>query len=906
VQHSIATIDTPEFHLEFCMHHRFRTGIFALTCAFSISSLAADHVFSDGFERSWKVSQADVESASTDNSVWTPLKARCDSNLSQLINDIYAGFNWRESAQDFGLCAAAGGLRGDPKAPVYATKAVAIMKTLSRTFPVIPSDENNHIPNQNHQFLAFADGTTKTFTLPMTPLTGTKVQVFTNTWAVSQFTYSNIPLEQVTAGYDSSALYPVLRISNSMEGATSNAALEYTPEVDFHVSMRDFVNGDSKFDVLHWLGAKHPADTEKYYVATNQSATATEVKTGFTVSGTTLTFATAPAAGKTLFVQYIGTDYTQTSNFAGGVESVKPDGPGYNMRAMSAGLAYGYDTLRQSGLMTPALRQEFYTVLNAQLDWFTAAGYEGPGLCDHLCAIGNYFIEGYLTSAMFIAYATDTDNPRALPGGDLKALAHSLLMQTFNTMQTNLPGGYGPQGTYSEGTDQDVLQIYDLWKRISTIDGAPEDLAPQLVWTTNLVPATIHGTKPDRVTFYDGGDWNSLPATPLQGTMAAFVQYLPNHPMAPYARQLLADIGSPVTGTKTDYKAGAGAFPLSYLGQYTGPLYARSDWSTSAVWVSLAAGPVEIDHQHLDQGHFTLQRGADYLLIDSGKYGLFNTLPSHNTLGFDDTGAGNSIVYPPGQGYWGPDAKITRYEDAGTFVYAEADIAPAYDHNDNSKPNSVVSALRTFVYLRPNVVFVHDEMKVRNPAVKKIFNVNFYASSVPHTGDVYSAVRGGSKLFMRALMPANPNPVFASINYEDGSGVSGNVSNYQTTTVGQTTGTFLHLFQMTPSGQAAMATSNYIISADSREQGAEIDLGTRRWVVMASTSATPVSNSAVLSYSIPQACPCTHVVTGLMPSTTYQITLVGGAGGTITASSDARAVLTFDTNDAATTSVQIH
>ena len=116
----------------------------------------------------------------------------------------------------------------------------------------------------------------------------------------------------------------------------------------------------------------------------------------------------------------------------------------------------------------------------------------------------------------------------------------------------------------------------------------------------------------------------------------------------------------------------------------------------------------------MDQGHITLQRGADYLLINSGGYGMLDTLPWHNSLGFDDRGAGDHIVYPPGQGSWGPDAAITRYEDQNTFVYAEADIAPAYVNNDGVT-NSVTSALRTFVYLRPDVVFVHDEMQVANP-----------------------------------------------------------------------------------------------------------------------------------------------------------------------------------------------
>jgi len=865
----------------------------SLLCAVCVASFAhaSDHIFADSFEFGSKIAQADVEQAFTDDSVWAKLKSRCDGDLNDVITDIYAGFDWRLAAHDFGLCYNVGSLRGDPKAPTYSKKAVAILKVLARSFPLIA-------PNQNHQFLAFGNGSTKVFTLPMTPLAGTSVSVFSNVTAVTSFTYSSAGQPDVTQEFSSGALYPVLRISNSMAGATSNAAPEYTKEIDWHVSLRDQVNGDSQFNVLHWLGSHHPAGT--FYLSTIANEDDTAVSAGsFTVSGTTLTFTTAPAANTALFVQYVGSDYTQTSNFYGAVESVKPDGPGYNMRAMSAGLAYGYDVVRHSPDLTTALREEFYGVLNGQLDWYTAAGYEGPNLYEN--PIGNYYIEGYLTSGVFIAYATDSDNPRAESGGDLKPLASQLMHQTFDKMQADLPGGYGPQGTYSEGTNQDMLQLYDLWKRLTSSEGATEDLAPQLEWTANLTRAIVHGTKPDRVTFYDGGDWNDLPATPLIGSMQAFVRYLPTNAMAPYARQFLADVGDPVTGATSDYKSGATAFPLSYLAKVTGPVYARSDWSTSAVWLSLADGPVIEDHQHMDQGHFTLQRGADYLVINSGAYGLLSTLPYHNTLGFDDRGAGDHIVYPPGQGSWGPAAKITRYEDQNTFVYAEADIAPAYVNNDEVT-NSVKSALRTLVYIRPNIVFVHDETQVANAAVKKIFNVNFNAASLPRSGDVVRASHGLSNVFMRGLVPANPTPTITKLNYNHG---TNNVSNYQVTTTGATSGTFLHLFELTDNSQIAMSTSSYIVSSDGREQGAEINLGTRRWIVMASTGPATVQHTSALAYNVPQACPCTHVVTNVSPSTSYQVAITGGSGGTVAATSDANGVLTFQTNDAGTTKVTI-
>ena len=854
-----------------------------LLCAVAALPLAqaSDHIFADGFETGTKVSQADVEQAFTDDSVWAALKTRCDDDLNDVINDIYAGFDWRQAAHDFGLCYNVGTLRGDAKAPTYSKKAIAMLKTLARTFPVIAA-------NQNHQFLAFGTGATKAFTLPMTPLAGTTVSVFTNPAAVTSFTYAAAGQPDVTQEFDSGALYPILRISSTMAGATSNAAAEYTKEIDWHVSFRDDTGSGSNFNVLHWLGSHHPAG--KFYVSTTTNANDTPVSSGsFSVSGTTLTFTTAPAAGTAVFVQYVGDDYTQTSNFYGAVESVKPDGPGYNMRAMSAGLAYGYDVMRHSADLTDALREEFYGVLNGQLDWYTNFGYEGPSLDPN--PIGNYWIEGYLTSTIFIAYATDSDNPRAEAGGDLKPLASQVIHQTFDKMQADLAGGYGPQGTYSEGTNQDMLQLYDLWKRLTGGEGSTEDLAPQLQWTANLVPAIIHGTKPDRVTFYDGGDWNELPATPLTGSMQAFVRYLPNFATAPYARQFLSDVGQPVTGAKLDYKSGASAFALSYLAKVTGPVYARSDWGTSAVWLSFADGPIIEDHQHMDQGHFTLQRGADYLVINSGAYGLLATLPYHNTLGFDDRGAGDHIVYPPGQGSWGPQAKITRYEESKTFVYAEADIAPAYVNNDGVT-NSVKSALRTLVYIRPNIVFVHDETQVGNAAVKKIFNVNFNAASLPRSGDIVKASHGTSKVFMRGLVPANPTPTIKAENYNNG---TNNATNYQVTTTGATAGTFLHLFELTDNSQVNMSASSYIVSSDGREEGAEIDLGTQRWIVMSSTGPAIVQNTSALAYNVPQACPCTHVVTNVSPSTAYQVAVTGGAGGTVSASSDANGVLTFQT-----------
>ena len=880
--------------------------------AFSVLALSGDEIFIDSFEIFSKIALPDIIATAGDSAAWVTLKADCDANLNKVMSDSYAGFDWRAAAQNYGICYNVALLKHDPHAPLYSKKAVAVLRTLARNFPIIFSNPNPAIfvSNQNHQFLAFGDGATKVFALPMVPLAGTTVGVFVNTAAVNTFTYSGATQVGVTQKFDSGALYPVLRVDDSRAAATTNGPARYAQETDYHVSMRDIDNaaGTNQYNVLHWLGPNHPAGT--YFVATTTSAGNTEVSSGgFSVNGSNLVFNTAPAATQVIFVEYIGSDYTQTSNAMGGVESVKPDGPGYNMRAMNVGLAYGYDAMRQSPDLTSALRQELYTVLNGQLDWYTQSGYEGPH--NYQNPIGNYYIRGYLTGAMFTAYATDWDNPRARPGGDLKPLAANLLMQTFNIMQNFLPGGYGPQGTYSEGTNQDMLQLFDVWKRVTATDGAAQDLAPQLEWDTNLVPATIHATKPNRVTFYDGGDWNNMPpnpATPLVASMRAFIKYQPGHPMAAYARQLLADVGAPVDGPKMDYKTGAGVFPLSYSAKFTGPLYARSDWGTDAVWVSFAAGPIFEDHQHRDQGHFTIQKGADYLVINSGGYGIDDSVPWHNTLGFDDRGAGGVIVYPPGQGAWGSNVRIGKYVDGGTFVYGQSDIANAYVNNDGIR-NSVTQAVRTFVYLRPNIVVIHDRTQTVNANVKKYFSVNF-GGSFTQAGSTYSAVVGQSKVFMQPLLPVNPTPTIlppgTSVADHSGSPVPISGTNYQIMTTGQVANNFLHVFQVTAAAVSIPPAASRIQSIDGLEEGTEVDGNGQQWIVLSSTSLAQVPNTSTITYNILRACPCTHIVGDLYASTPYRITTLGGAGGTVQLSTDINGVLTFQTNDSAATGVQIH
>jgi hypothetical protein len=88
-------------------------------------------------------------------------------------------------------------------------------------------------------------------------------------------------------------------------------------------------------------------------------------------------------------------------------------------------------------------------------------------------------------------------------------------------------------------------------------------------------------------------------------------------------------------------------------------------------------------------------------------------------------------------------------------------------------------------------------------------------------------------------------------------------------------------------------------------EGVEVDAGTRRWAVMTSAAGGALQGTGTLGYLLPSACPCTHIVGDLPPNTTYQIDVAGGTPATVSAATDHNGVLTFSTDDAATSGVQI-
>ncbi len=802
-----------------------------------------------------------LTSLAAGGSDWTTLKSYCDSNLNSLIDPDYAGWGWHDSAINYSTCYQVSKLRGETaNATEYAKKAIALGKVLAR-------HHNYGTPTASDQPLGLTNGVTATFTLPFAPVNANNV-------TVRLVATREIQLIRSSDGSDDLGTFaPIMKVASTAGGAATWASSNY------EMRYRD------GYDVwrIAWTGASKPATGSTYYVTVADGADSI-VSSGYTINSgaLTLTFNVAPAANQTVMVSYLGNNYEQTGNWLGGVNGVQPDGPGYPMRTFNPGLARVYDALLDSPLLTPTLKSEFYGVLNKQIDWCTNYCFENDGTGGQ---VGNYFIRGLLGGTLNTAYATDTDNPQA---SALKSQSNILLAQMCEGIAKYLPGGYGPQGQYANGTTSDIVEFLSLYKSLTGLD-----LTPRLDWTGNVVPATIHATKPDIATFYDGGDWDDLPATPIIDGMQGFLTYQPNHTTAPYARKLVTESGqTPASsGTVTDYRP---VYPLSYFGQGC-PFYARSDWTSSAVWMSLTSNDTEsVAHQHRDAGHFTIQRGADYLLKDAGGYGYTETL-YHNTLLIDDRnipGYTAVSVYPPQQGWWGSESQLTKHADAGSYAYAQADFGPSYLNNDEVS-NSVTRALRSIVFLRPATFVVFDQIQTAHAQILKTFNANFGGTLTNQGSGVWATTVGSSKLFVQTLL----NSVTPVVTPLAGAN-SMTSSNYQETISGNTKSLFLHVFQATDTSTGAMTTGKVMKSVDRNVQGVEVVAAAKTWALL--FGAYDRAFAGNVQYHLPSAGAHSHLVHDLLPVSAYVVSVSNAAGQisrSMQATSDQNGVLSFDSNN---------
>lgn len=428
---------------------------------------------------------------------------------------------------------------------------------------------------------------------------------------------------------------------------------------------------------------------------------------------------------------------------------------GYGIRTFGAYTALGLDWLRGAPGVDRALRDRALARLDKWLGWYATDGYL------HDQPIANYYW-GYLTTLTFAGLAAAGESPL----GDqwLERARRELATRALPAFRDELRGGGWPEGyQYGEYTTAEVALVADALRT-----GANVDITGKLPWLADTIAHHTHALLPDQRTVYDGGTQGEHPVVPsalavsavdlaLDGVgdpRAAQGRWLIHHALPPLAREqawvgLLAERpGAPEQSPRDPAKT-------SFHLEGEGLTFARSDWSPAATWVSFQAGPwLAEDHQDADQGHFELFRGSDGLLVDAGDAEGSATV-NHNTLLIDD--GGRQLTYAPNQGVWGGDrVKTTRFGDDGAVVLAVGDIGEAYAPKcarDGCKTRTVKSAVRSFVFVRPDLVVIDDRVVVDEPDVKVVWAAHL---TQPPTidGDLASAVIGSSRVDVHTLEPS--------------------------------------------------------------------------------------------------------------------------------------------------------
>lgn len=812
---------------------------------------------------------------------WDAQKQLCDENLNLLVKDDFrdvtgnqpdfAGWGWNLAAENYARCYLVAVQQGD------TSNALEYGKKLAGIGKVLAFDHNFGTEDDTLQPIGLGDGVQQNFALPFLPMDPSRVKV-------TLVTTSDVAVFR-TLGHDALGVFaPIAKVSNTLGGPADYLASSYA--LDF----RDFdgadADGNGEMDTfdIRWLGSSQPTPGSIYYVTVASGNSVTLAASDYSVSGGTLTLNVPAASNQEVMVSFLGTNREQTGNGLNyeGPNSIEPDGPGYQMRTINPALAIVLRTLRDSGLLTDEMKNRFANVLREQIRWCSDFCFERSGKDG---SISNYFTDGIVLGTLFTAYAVDDD--------DLKALANQHIMEVFEGLARIVPDGDAPEGQYAVGMTHAVLRTLAI-----SNDIVGTDLTVYLDWTNNVVLSAIYGSDPQNSTGYDQGDWSEMPASPLDGEVEFFLDFLPDHSTAPYGRWFLQEMGrTPPPGTVSNYRE---TLPLSFLGKATGPVFARSDWSPNATWMAFKVNfNGAVAHQHLDDGHFSLKHGKDNLIVNGGGYNFMDPIPWHNTFGFDDTGISGYnrlCVYPQGgcQGGWGGNEQIIKRADMGSYVYSKGDWTDASRNNSGVfTDNSVLAAQRSVIFLRQSgLIAVFDRFKTKHAQIRVTENWNFGGTTLLTNGNsLWSTTVGASRLDMQAVIAPATAPVVTSL---EGAGITS--INFQEVTSGSTTGNFLHVFQASDASAPTMTPGRLVHSTDASVQGVELTSSTGQWTIL--FGATAGSFGGHLQFTEPSSGTHKNLVFDLVPSRAY-VASVADANGTLTRSmavtTDTNGSVAFDT-----------
>ena len=323
----------------------------------------------------------------------------------------------------------------------------------------------------------------------------------------------------------------------------------------------------------------------------------------------------------------------------------------------------------------------------------------------------NNYYYSFLRATMLLGLATKGENPMAdqwiAQFRDTKILG-----QLVPKFTEDLVGGGSREGTGYGTAMRDLFELYDWWYATTG-----EKLHTKTSHARQSLRAFVHQMVPTLDRFAPTGDQSRDATAALfdyqRAYLAVLIKLFPDDPMAGPAKQMLADSSVPQMGQafmraydflydNADVQAkSADAMNTTYYAPGIGELYTRSGWDKGATWVNLIAGPYTETHAHQDQGSLLLYKGGwlAYDAVVDSHSGIDQEVTTHSVVRIDSGGQKVKQIAST-------MSKLEALKTDAKFVYAAADVTPAY------KGNAAVQLVqREMVYLKPDVVVVFDRVK---------------------------------------------------------------------------------------------------------------------------------------------------------------------------------------------------
>ncbi|MEO8802107.1 MAG: hypothetical protein ABI304_08460 [Rudaea sp.] len=618
---------------------------------------------------------------------------------------------------------------------------------------------------------------------------------------------------------------------------------------------------------------------------------------------------------------------------------------GYVMRFFGVGMGILYDWVYDK--LTPTQRTQIYTTANAwQTSWENVNGCSGFA---YQHPQGNYF-SGYFHAKTVMSLATAGDNPSA------SAEWTNWLDTQFTTAASNPPhigvqpyyaahmtGGGWPEGFGNYGPLATLNMSLPAWE-VKTATGA--DLVhanSPYTFPIDQADYLMHFTWPSRVyiddrdTNHSNGDAGAPP--PGSANVGLFMQVLGvlrywNAPHAnafqQYANEVVAARGDDSDAWEAFLfydpngpTAALSTLPLSYFATGPNAVAARSDWSTTATWLSFRAGPYinnpQAGEEGFDQGSLALVRGARPLLVNgtgwivhepggnaaenrvySDEYGNFDgTIYSGNRTIYNvlyvRSMNGNTVLAPYGQVANSAEddhvqTRVAAFEDGHSYVYTLAtNLQDMYRLDANHQPQ-VASWSREIVYLRPGRVVVYDRTIAGNTVGANTSDDQFFAFHFPANPTSVSAPSGEKRYdvtdasafagAMTTVLPTNAATTVIGMYPANASEPASNPIRVWQVQVrapnNAASQQWLNVFDLAASA-TTVAIANKIVPTTGTATGTLLVASDGNAAVLFNSGNAGTTIAGTIAYSIPAAA-TTNVITELPANAGYTITAAPAGG----------------------------